>query len=694
MAKELKAGSVYIDIIARADRLKEVDSIVKETAKKFQTYFNNIRMDIDNRLAVMKVGDLEKKAIQLQKVLERKIALNYDIASIEKTKMSLEAVQSKMMSLGIGYKKTLDSLSGTTHNYNMIGMNFNRILQDSPYFMQSMQLGIMATANNFQEFANSVALGKARGESFMTMIKSSITGVNGYILALNLVISAVLAFSLASRTSSKDMKEQDNILQTLISNFRDFADVIRKIDKEINALSFDELNIIFDKLQQRLEELNRIAPRLIDQIWQGLTLKPLTDFFGINNAFINEIQTTPNIFGKPGKDETAISETETAIGRIRKRAENIKKILNETLDLNKIAPGKLKQMKKDLDDILDGWEKSTKTKTVGIGDQFKKTWIEIGTFSRSAVQTLKDDIDKYLNPSKKQGFDFEKDIAKQEAEESQKYNELKQKNIDEYYDKIKFKDEQYFEWKSSQYIREYNSGVMSYELLNEKIKELIDERSEYERDKLTSPGLRGMTAEQLYKIMTGGGLIFDLSIDKRTPEQREKDSTAANKALFNRSKMATDLRKQENKEIEHGITLQQQYFNTMASGFSQAIFGANNFLDSLKRIALQLAEMVTTALFFEAIWTIFNPTKLSGGLFSGIFQRTNFQTPTYQTPQMAGISSVNYSFNDSNIINAINNLKSGNQNTRPIILVMDKKVVGRAFTEQQYFDTYGNIKVR
>jgi hypothetical protein len=134
----------------------------------------------------------------------------------------------------------------------------------------------------------------------------------------------------------------------------------------------------------------------------------------------------------------------------------------------------------------------------------------------------------------------------------------------------------------------------------------------------------------------------------------------------------------------------------MASGFSQAIFGANNFLDSLKRIALQLAEMVTTALFFEAIWTIFNPTKLSGGLFSGLFQRTTFQTPTYQTPQMAGISSVNYSFNDSNIVNAIKSLstRNGNQNTRPIILVMDKKVVGRAFTEQQYFDTYGNIKVR
>ena len=117
------------------------------------------------------------------------------------------------------FGKVNNSLKQTAESgtrMNMVGMNFNRIVQDSPYFLSSFNMGIMSIGNNIGPLAESFAMAKQRGESFTSVLKSSLSGFGGWMLALNLAVAGVTAFALANRGAKEEVDELAKSLKAMI----------------------------------------------------------------------------------------------------------------------------------------------------------------------------------------------------------------------------------------------------------------------------------------------------------------------------------------------------------------------------------------------------------------------------------------------------------------------------------------------
>jgi len=100
MAKEVKTGSAYIEIRARKDKLKkDIDdarSFIKKEAKQIEESFSKLKLRFENSLMKMKLNEVEKLHRRLKAELQKKIKMNADIASIERTKLKLRSVENAL----------------------------------------------------------------------------------------------------------------------------------------------------------------------------------------------------------------------------------------------------------------------------------------------------------------------------------------------------------------------------------------------------------------------------------------------------------------------------------------------------------------------------------------------------------------------------------------------------------------------
>lgn len=175
----------------------------------------------------VKVEDLDKAKNDLQK-------LGY---SIENTKQPLER-----------YVKNVDRA-------RYANMNFNRIIQDSPYLFGNLQMGIMAIGNNIDPFIMSMTQLRQETGSTMGALKAfgrSFMGAGGFLSIVSLAVSAITAFSLANRGAKKETESFN--LQSLIGDFDSFARSLAKTKNEIAGLSLEELNFSLKALKNNLKD--------------------------------------------------------------------------------------------------------------------------------------------------------------------------------------------------------------------------------------------------------------------------------------------------------------------------------------------------------------------------------------------------------------------------------------------------------
>jgi hypothetical protein len=198
---------------------------------------------------------------------------------------------------------------------------------------------------------------------------------------------------------------------------------------------------------------------------------------------------------------------------------------------------------------------------------------------------------------------------------------------------------------------------------------------------------------------------------QRDYEQELKDNEEQKKIneniseYINQSQEGIDKLKKDS--LDNATKGAEQFSNTLSGGFGNAIMAGENLGEVIKNITAQLAGSVLQAGLFASIMSLIRP---SGGGFLDFFGKalgfgamsvagngTNISIPNINSNVSSNAFSMQNSFNDRNIVDEIRNLnnKINALASRPLVsnLYMNKKLVGRSISLQQYQDTNSNVKV-
>ena len=127
--------------------------------------------------------------------------------------------------------KELDILAQRQRTASFAAMNFNRIVQDSPYFLTSFNMGLMSVANNIAPFTESLAAAKKEGIGMLSMLKGMFTGIGGWLTVINLAVAGVQMLTMWMANNKRETKnateEQDAYLTKLkeVAQFRNTGGV-------------------------------------------------------------------------------------------------------------------------------------------------------------------------------------------------------------------------------------------------------------------------------------------------------------------------------------------------------------------------------------------------------------------------------------------------------------------------------------
>lgn len=253
---------------------------------------------------------------------------------------------------------------------NAVGLSFNRIVQDSAYFANNFSMGMMAVGNNVQMFAEQLGYAKQNNMKFTDVLKSSITGLNGWMLGINLAISAVLAFTIAN---GKAKEEVDSFtLKNLIGELNAYEKSLRAVAKELSQLNNIDLKATLEKLNEQMGE-----------------------------AFLKQFQTiatfqaTPggaalmSIFGFPTPEEMEkeIKKLSDAIGLAYKEINN--------RAAGGRSPNWLRAQIKELEDIFDTGDKSVIPKIKSLKKELE-SWTDLLKDPKNKRNFIADSFDEMV----------------------------------------------------------------------------------------------------------------------------------------------------------------------------------------------------------------------------------------------------------------------------------------------------------
>src|SRR3972149_9466491 len=93
MSEGTKLGGAYVDVEARLNKLevglKTAEARTNTAAKRMEDSFAKLRMNFSNSLMTQKLSEVQKIHEKLKFELQKKIALDVDIASLERTKIKI-----------------------------------------------------------------------------------------------------------------------------------------------------------------------------------------------------------------------------------------------------------------------------------------------------------------------------------------------------------------------------------------------------------------------------------------------------------------------------------------------------------------------------------------------------------------------------------------------------------------------------
>jgi hypothetical protein len=158
--------------------------------------------------AVGIIGKLEQQALELDKALKNATTLP-EIANLNQKLAQTKSALTQLKNTGI------DPLTKATSQYNVVGLDFARVIQDAPY-------GIIGVGNNIQQLAQSFStLGKA-GDSLGSRVKLAFSQIfssgNALILGVSLLTTA---FTYLSQKGFFDTEKKAKDLTDTLNEYKE-----------------------------------------------------------------------------------------------------------------------------------------------------------------------------------------------------------------------------------------------------------------------------------------------------------------------------------------------------------------------------------------------------------------------------------------------------------------------------------------
>lgn len=192
--------------------------------------------------AVGIIGKLEEKALDLDKALKNATTLP-EIANLNSKLAQTKAALTQLKTTGI------EPLTKATSNYNAVGIDFARVIQDAPF-------GIIGVGNNIQQLAQSFSsLGKA-GDSTGTRLKLAIGQIfsSGNLLILG-VSALTTVLTILSQKGFFKTEESAKSLTDRLEDYRETLDAVTRSSIQGQANAAKEIQS-FSLLRAQAENTN------------------------------------------------------------------------------------------------------------------------------------------------------------------------------------------------------------------------------------------------------------------------------------------------------------------------------------------------------------------------------------------------------------------------------------------------------
>jgi hypothetical protein len=195
------------------------------------------------------IETLEKQALDLDKALRAAT----DLPTIQGLNTQLAQTKSALSQLR---NSGLDPLTKATSNYNSVGTDFARIIQDAPF-------GIIGVGNNITQLAGSFQVLKNETGSTAAALKAGFASIlspgNALVLVISLVTSALTAYQMGafdSKEETKDLEKETESFDQTLRKVIDSLDAVRQARLEGSKGASDEI-IQLDLLNRALTDTNQ-----------------------------------------------------------------------------------------------------------------------------------------------------------------------------------------------------------------------------------------------------------------------------------------------------------------------------------------------------------------------------------------------------------------------------------------------------
>lgn len=316
-----------------------------------------------------------------------------------------------------GFNNTLyqsKSVAGSAAN---VLLQANYAVRDSAYFFRNGQVdlafGLMAIGNNINPIIDGLINLKMRSQDLggtWAVLKSALAGPSGLMMAFSVAVTALQAFTFMAVDAKSKANHLAVGLDELTAAYDGDTKAVERLKSEVAGLSFDKGVGEFHKLSLALSDINSKLNEggTLLQIWQGLTFKPLTDYFGLGNSLTDEIQNNlPWPFNQmAGKDKDLLDKqrvTEQAMAKLRRSAGELRDVFQASDPMKLLkgrSPNELKNYLDQIGTIMGDWSKDIKNKSfLGQDSEGRDSLygVALGTLNRQNVIKIQNAIRKMIS---------------------------------------------------------------------------------------------------------------------------------------------------------------------------------------------------------------------------------------------------------------------------------------------------------
>lgn len=206
--------------------------------------------------AVKIIDTLEKQAQDLEIALRDAT----DLETIQKLNVDLAKTRSALSQLRT---TGIDPLTKATSDYNAVGVNFARLIQDAPF-------GIIGVSNNITTLAESFTQAKNNGQTFTQALKGIFTGGNLLTLGISALTSAFVVLQqqgfFKTEETAKSLKDrldeyQESLKGVAAATLKGSQDAQKQI-ASLRGIELQATNTALSEKQRLLavEELQKLYP--------------------------------------------------------------------------------------------------------------------------------------------------------------------------------------------------------------------------------------------------------------------------------------------------------------------------------------------------------------------------------------------------------------------------------------------------